>query len=143
MTGRGDRARFRFDHLLNTPADYARRCIIPLLTLPKIESWHSQSLVMIRGIYALDHNGDSRGRMLFQLVQVEVNDNDQVIATTTTQPLFELRQDAMAMAEFAAARCHGDYGYDADGDCWWARDQFDRMLRFVVAQLFYAIDAAA
>jgi hypothetical protein len=81
--------------------------------------------------------------MLFQLVQVELSDNHQVIATTTTQPLFELHQDAMAMAEFAAARCYGEYGYDPDDDCLWARDHFDRMLRFVVRPIFSDLDAAA
>jgi hypothetical protein len=78
--------------------------------------------------------------MLFQLVEIELNDNGQVIAETRTQPLFELHQDAMAMAEFAAARCHGDYGYDAGNDCWWASRDDGRMVRFVVQP---ALDVAA
>ncbi len=80
--------------------------------------------------------------MLFQLVEIELNEKNQVIAETKTQPLFELRQHAMAMAEFAAARCHGDYGYDAEHDCWWARRGGDRTLRFVVRNV-PEFDAAA
>jgi hypothetical protein len=80
--------------------------------------------------------------MLFQLVQLELNHKGEVIAATATQPLFELRQDAEAMAEFAAARCQGDYGYDADRDCWWACNYPDPMMRFVV-QAVPALDVAA
>ena len=79
--------------------------------------------------------------MLFQLVQIELNDNDQVIAETRTLPLFELHEHAMAMAEFAAARCHGDYGYDAEHDCWWAASG-DKTLRFIVRAVT-ELDAAA
>ena len=80
--------------------------------------------------------------MLFQLVEVELDDKDQVIAETRTQPLFELHQDAMAMAEFAASRCSCDYGYDADKDCWWACGYPTRMVRFVV-QAVSALEVAA
>ena len=80
--------------------------------------------------------------MLFQLVEVAVDDNDQVIAETRTQPLFELHQDAMAMAEFAASRFSSDYGYDADKDCWWACGYPTSMVRFVVRAV-PALDVAA
>ncbi len=80
--------------------------------------------------------------MLFQLVEIELNDSDQVIAETRTLPLFELHQDAMAMAEFAASRCHGDYGYDAEHDWWWACRGTDRTSRFVV-ETVSDFDAAA
>jgi hypothetical protein len=80
--------------------------------------------------------------MLFQLVEMTLDDQGHVIKETRTQPLFELHDDAMAMAEFAAARCHGDYGYDAERDCWWACNYPDRMLRFVV-QPVAALDVAA
>jgi hypothetical protein len=82
--------------------------------------------------------------MLFQLVQIELNGDGGVVATTRTQPLFELAQDAQAMAEFSAARCGIDYGYDADTDCWWATDTGDRTLVFVVRPVVVAgLDAAA
>ena len=70
--------------------------------------------------------------MLFQLVQIELNADGQIVATTRTQPLFELPQDAMAMAEFSASRCGDDYGFDADDDCWWARREDGHRLAFVV-----------
>jgi hypothetical protein len=28
----------------------------------------------------------------------------------------------MALAEFDASRCDGDYGYDEEHACWWTRD---------------------
>ena len=49
--------------------------------------------------------------MLFQLVRLEISEDGNVIAREETQPLFELQQDAMAMAEFEAARCYEDYRY--------------------------------
>jgi hypothetical protein len=82
--------------------------------------------------------------MLFQLIQIEVNRDGGVVATTRTQPLFQLVQDAQAMAEFSAARCGVDYGYDAAEDCWWGRDADDRTLIFVVRPVAVAgLDAAA
>ena len=71
--------------------------------------------------------------MLFQLVEIELNDRNQTVAETATQPLFELREHAMAMAEFAASRCRGDYGYDGEHDCWWASGRAGT-LRFVVRE---------
>ena len=71
--------------------------------------------------------------MLFQLVEIELNDQNQVVVENATRPLFELREHAMAMAEFAASRCHGDYGYDCAHDWWWASCG-PRTLRFVVRE---------
>ena len=70
--------------------------------------------------------------MLFRLMRIELNEQDCVIAQTETRPLFELRHEAMVMAEFEAARCAGDYGYSCDGDCWWSRDADGRRFRFEV-----------
>lgn len=70
--------------------------------------------------------------MLFQLVQMDVDPDGGVIATTPTRPLFELAQDAVAMAEFSAARCGVDYGYDGDADCWWAAREDGRVVLFIV-----------
>jgi hypothetical protein len=82
--------------------------------------------------------------MLFQLVQIEVNGDGGGVATTRTEHLFELAQDAQAMAEFSASRCGTDYGYDADADCWWAKNVDDRTLIFVVRPVVVmGLDAAA
>ena len=69
--------------------------------------------------------------MVFQLVQLVLDEAGQVIARKETQPLFQLREDAMALAEFDTSRTSDEYGYDADRDCWWARDG-DRLVLFVV-----------
>jgi hypothetical protein len=69
---------------------------------------------------------------VFQLVRLVLNDRQQPVARVPLQPLFELREDAMAMAEFSAARSNGDYNYDRERDCWWATDPAGRLIRFVV-----------
>jgi len=75
------------------------------------------------------HN--ARDVMVFQLVQLAIDETGLVISRKETLPLFELRDDAMALAQFDAARISDEYGYDADADCWWSRDG-DQILRFVV-----------
>jgi len=71
---------------------------------------------------------------MFQIVRVELNRDGQVIARRPLQPLYDLREDAMALAEFDASRCAGDYGYDEQYDGWWAREH-DRSYRFVIEQV--------
>jgi hypothetical protein len=44
----------------------------------------------------------------------------------------------MALAEFDASRCEGDYGYDREHACWWARDH-GREYRFTI-ELLIATD---
>jgi hypothetical protein len=56
--------------------------------------------------------------------------------------LFELREDAMAMAEFDASRLWGDYGCDDERDGWWATDARGCKYRFVIEPVA-AADAAA
>jgi hypothetical protein len=70
--------------------------------------------------------------MQFLLVRIELDEYDRVIAQTATQPLYELREDALVMAEFEAARCYSEYGYNAERDCWWSRDRDGRRFRFEV-----------
>ena len=41
---------------------------------------------------------------MFQIVRLALDDNGEVDARRPLQPLFELREDAMAMAEFDASR---------------------------------------
>ena len=79
--------------------------------------------------------------MSFQIVRLELDDEDEVIARRPL-PLFDLRCDAVALAEFDAGRCDGDFGYDAERDCWWARDA-GRTFRFVVKPAGAESDMAA
>ena len=59
---------------------------------------------------------------MFQIVRLTLDDSDNVIVRRPLQPLFELLDDAMAMAEFDASRLWGDYGRDEEQDCWWATE---------------------
>jgi hypothetical protein len=80
---------------------------------------------------------------MFQIVRVELNRDGQVVARRPLQPLYDLWDDAMALAEFDASRCAGDYGPLPDsptlagegtGGGWWARDD-GRTYRFVIEQV--------
>jgi hypothetical protein len=79
---------------------------------------------------------------MFHVVRLELNDRGEPIRRTVLQPFYELRDDAVAMAEFDASHCWGEYGYDPDRDCWWATDQRDNRFRFVV-QASTEIETAA
>jgi hypothetical protein len=68
---------------------------------------------------------------MFHLVQLAIDETGLVIARKETQPLYQLREDAMVLAEFDAARRSDEYGYDADRNCWWARDG-KQVILFVV-----------
>jgi hypothetical protein len=69
---------------------------------------------------------------MFQIIRLALDDQGVVVARRPLQPLFELWEDAMAMAEFDASRLWGDYGRDEERDCWWATDALGRKYRFVV-----------
>jgi hypothetical protein len=79
---------------------------------------------------------------MFQIVRLTLDDSDNVAARRQLQPLFELRDDAMAMAEFDASRLWGDYGRDEERDCWWATDSRGNRYRFVVEEVVEAGIAA-
>jgi hypothetical protein len=79
---------------------------------------------------------------MFQIVRLALDDSDNVVARRPLQPLFELPDDAMAMAEFDASRLWGDYGRDEERDCWWATDSRGNKYRFVVEEVAVA-DVAA
>jgi hypothetical protein len=70
--------------------------------------------------------------MLHQVVRLEISESGSVIAREETQPLFELQKNAMAMAEFEAARYYDQYDYDSENDCWIVRDCRNRIFRLVV-----------
>jgi hypothetical protein len=80
---------------------------------------------------------------MFQIVRVELDRDGHVMARRPLQPLYDLWDDAMALAEFDASRCAGDYGPLPDspplagertGAGWWARDG-GRNYRFVIEQV--------
>jgi hypothetical protein len=71
---------------------------------------------------------------MFQIVRVDLDRDGHVIARWPLQPLYDLQDDAVALAEFDASRCAGAYGYDEKRDCWWARDA-GRHYRFVVEEV--------
>lgn len=68
---------------------------------------------------------------MFQIVRMEFDGDGVLVARRPLQPLYELWDDAMALAEFDASRCAGDYGYDEQYDGWWARER-DRLYRFAI-----------
>ncbi len=70
--------------------------------------------------------------MTFQIVRVELNDASEIVSRRPSEPLFEVRDHAMAIAEFDAAHGHGEYGYDRERDCWWSRDGRGRLVRYVI-----------
>jgi hypothetical protein len=78
---------------------------------------------------------------MFQIVRCLIDDNSEVVGRRPLQPLFELWEDAIAIAEFDASRLWGDYGFDEDRSYWWARDSRGRMYRFEIEKV--AVDVAA
>jgi hypothetical protein len=79
---------------------------------------------------------------MFQIVRLALDDNGAVAARRPLQPLFELWEDAVAMAEFDASRLWGDYGWDDERNCWWATDS--RGARYHLAvEIVPAANAAA
>jgi hypothetical protein len=71
---------------------------------------------------------------MFQIVRLELNHEGKISECWPLQPPYELWEDAMALAEFDASRCDGDFGYDDAHQCWWACDAHGRRYRFVIEQ---------
>ena len=69
---------------------------------------------------------------MFQIVRMALDDSGEVIARRALQPLFELWEDAVAMAEFDASRLWGDYGWDEEQSCWWATDSRGQKYRLAI-----------
>ena len=72
---------------------------------------------------------------MFQIVRCLLDEKNEVTARRPLQPLFELREDAAAMAEFDSSRLWEDYGYDEERNVWWARDSRGRTYRFEVEEV--------
>jgi hypothetical protein len=77
---------------------------------------------------------------MFQIVRLELDGDGHVVARRPLKPPYDLFEDAMALAEFDASRCEGDYGYDDKHDCWWAQES-GRDYRFVIEHVAPAIAA--
>jgi hypothetical protein len=84
----------------------------------------------------------SRIARMFQIVRLALDDNDTIAARRPLQPLFELWEDAVAMAEFDASRLWGDYGWDEERNCWWATDSRGARYRLAVETVASAEVAA-
>ena len=72
---------------------------------------------------------------MFQIVRCMLDDSGEVVFRRPLQPLFELWEDATAIAEFDSARLSRDYGYDEDRNCWWGCDSVGRRYRFEVEEV--------
>jgi hypothetical protein len=79
---------------------------------------------------------------MFQIVRCRLDDAGNVIECRALQPSYELREDALAMAEFDAARLPGACDFDDARQCWWASDERGCEHRFFVVEAA-ATDAAA
>ena len=79
---------------------------------------------------------------MFQIVRCLIDNNGEAVFRRPLQPLYELREDASAMAEFDAARLWGDYGYDDERNCWWATDSRGRKYRFEIEAVAETASAA-
>jgi len=69
---------------------------------------------------------------MFQIIRCMLDDNGEIAARRPLQPMYELWEDAVAMAKFDSSRLGGDHGYDEARQCWWASDSSGRMHRFIV-----------
>src|SRR5437667_4626414 len=73
--------------------------------------------------------------MPFQITRIEIDTRNSVIARQPTQPLFELEQDALALAEFDAARIGEDSGFDAEAHGFCTRLPNGLEVRFIVEEV--------
>jgi hypothetical protein len=71
---------------------------------------------------------------MFQIIRLMLDDNGDIIARRP-QPLFELRDHAMAIARNEASGLWGGFGFDEARQCWWATDAKDRQYHFVVKEI--------
>ncbi len=73
--------------------------------------------------------------MPFQITRIETDARNSVIVRQATQPLFELEQDALALAEFDAARAGEDSGFEPATNSFWAKLPDGLEVRFVVEKI--------
>jgi hypothetical protein len=79
--------------------------------------------------------GDQASRM-FQIFFSELDGDGKVVVHWPAQPLYELREDAVAIAEFDALRFSAQGNYDRDpNDCIHVVDSVGRRLRIEVREV--------
>ena len=78
---------------------------------------------------------ETKETLMFQIVRCLLDEKNEVVARHPVQPLFELREDAAAMAEFDSSRLWEDYGYDEERNVWWGRDARGQVYRFEVEEV--------
>lgn len=79
---------------------------------------------------------------MFQIIRLMLDDNGDITSRRPLQPLFELRDHAMAVALNEASGLWGDYGFDDERQCWQASDEREQQYRFIVEEVATA-DVAA
>ena len=75
---------------------------------------------------------------MFQVVLCELDRDGNVVVHWPVQPLYELGEDAVAIAEFDALRLSTHGNYDAYDDCIQVVDRAGKMLRIEVRQVYTA-----
>jgi hypothetical protein len=79
---------------------------------------------------------------MFQIVVSELDGDGNIVVHWATQPLYELREDAVAIAEFDALRLSAQGSYDGSDDCIQVVDNGGRTLRIEVREVA-TVDMAA
>ena len=69
---------------------------------------------------------------MFQVVRLVLDNDGAACSRRPLQPLYELWDDASAMAEFDASRLWGEYGWDETRNCWRATDSRGHTYLFVI-----------
>jgi hypothetical protein len=80
---------------------------------------------------------------MFQIVCSELDPEGKVVAQWAAQPLYELEEDALAIAEFDALRLSEDGRLDASHDGLHATDPRGRMFRIEVNKLPEGVEFSA
>lgn len=72
---------------------------------------------------------------MFQIVLSELDRDGKVVVNWPTQPLYDLREDAVAIAEFEALRLSAQDNYDGSDDCIHVIDGAGRTVRIEVREV--------
>ena len=80
---------------------------------------------------------------MFQIVLSELDQDGNLVARWGAQPLYDLEEDALAIAEFDALRLSEDGRLDTSGDCIHATDGRGRTFRIEVNELPGLVEFAA
>ena len=72
---------------------------------------------------------------MFQIVLSELDRDGKVLVHRPAQPLYELHEDAVAIAEFDALRLSAQGNYDRSDDCIHVIDVVGRTLRIEIREV--------